>query len=895
VAVTAWILGVTEAIESPHAGGKAKALARAERAGLPVPPWFVLSATAFEDSLTPEQRAALAGTLDPAVLARVLDGVSLAPAIVAAIAAAVGRLSPAGELVAVRSSASDEDGTEHSFAGQLESFLNVAPPDVPERVRGVWQSGFSDRILAYRREHGLSPLPRPPAVLVQRMIAPRAAGVAFGADPVSGRRGVVVVSAVPGLGSAVVSGEAEADTWHVDRSGTIVDRHIAIKHRMHVADPAAPGGVRTADVPAAFAEQPALSDADVRNVAALARAAGRSFGRPQDIEWAIADRLVLLQSRPITSLRTLADPDGRLTIWDNSNIVESYSGVTTPLTFSFAREIYEYVYRQFCRMMAVPERVIAAEDETFQNMLGLIRGRLFYNLLSWYRVLALLPGYHVNRRFMEQMMGVKEGLPEELAADIAKGTSRGRALDAVYLARTLAGLVVNHLTLNRRIDAFYARLERALVPPVPPLEDRRIDELVAHYRELRGQLLLQWDAPLVNDFFAMIFYGLLRNLVVRWCGASAGTLQNDLISGEGGMVSAEPAVRMQRLARLASPHADLVERLTRGTTDEIRAALAGHHDFIVQYEEYLAKFGDRTVNELKLESATLHDDPLPLFRAVGSLAQQYAAGTAEPAATGESPADRLRSESKRRVRDALAAHPLRRTVFGWVLRHAQRRVRDRENLRLERTRLFGRVRRIFLEIGRRLHAVEQLDEPRDIFCLDVDEVLAFADGRTTTTDLRALAALRKREFTAYAEGPPPDDRFETRGAVHLGNSFRHAATAVTSLSGDERSGLGCCPGIVRGPVRIVTDPTTANLDQRAILVAEHTDPGWIMVFPSARGVLVERGSLLSHAAIVARELGIPAVVSLPGLTRWLKDDDWVEMDGSTGIVRRIPAAVSASA
>jgi pyruvate,water dikinase len=904
VAVTAWILGAAEAADSPHAGGKAKALARAERAGLPVPPWFVLSATAFDDSLTPEQRAALAQTTDPAVLARVLEGVSLAPAIHAAIAAAVGRLSPAGELVAVRSSASDEDGTEHSFAGQLESFLNVAPPDVAERVRGVWQSGFSDRILAYRREHGLSPLPRPPAVLVQRMIAPRAAGVAFGADPVSGRRGVAVVSAVPGLGSAVVSGEAEADTWHVDRDSAIVDRRIAAKHRMHVADPAAPGGVRIAEVPAAFAEQPALSDDDVRRVAALARAAGRHFGRPQDIEWAIADRLVLLQSRPITSLGAIADPDARLTIWDNSNIVESYSGVTTPLTFSFAREIYEYVYRQFCRMMGVPERVIAAEDETFQNMLGLIRGRLFYNLLSWYRVLALLPGYQVNRRFMEQMMGVEEGLPEELAADIVRGTSRGRVLDALYLARTLAGLVVNHLTLNRRIDAFYARLDRALAPPVPPLEDRRIDELVAHYRELRGQLLLQWDAPLVNDFFAMIFYGLLRNLVVRWCGASAGTLQNDLISGEGGMVSAEPAVRMQRLARLACPHRDLVDRLARGTTDAIRAALSGHHDFVAQYEEYLAKFGDRTVNELKLESATLHDDPLPLFRAVGSLAQQYAAaGGGEQATVGDSPdsspADRLRSESKQRVRDALAPHPLRRAVFGWVLRHAQRRVRDRENLRLERTRLFGRVRRIFLEIGRRLHAADRLDEPRDIFYLEVDEVLAFVDGRTTTTDLRALAALRKREFAAFADGPPPDDRFETRGAVHLANSFRAAAAASTALSGDERTGLGCCPGIVRGPVRIVTDPTTANLDQRAILVAEHTDPGWIMVFPSARGVLVERGSLLSHAAIVARELGIPAVVSLPGLTRWLKDDDWVEMDGSTGVVRRIarriPPAVSAGA
>ncbi len=893
--MSAWILHAAEAADSPRAGGKARALARAQHAGLPVPPWFVLTPASFVESLTPEQRHALDGAIDCSSFAQVLDSVSVVPPVAAAIAGAVAELSPNGELVAVRSSASDEDGTEHSFAGQLESFLNVAPEEVAEKVRAVWRSGFSDRILAYRRERGLNPLPSAPAVLIQRMLAPRAAGVAFGADPVSGRRGVAVVSAVPGLGSAVVSGDADADTWLVDRNGAILERRIVPKRHRHVADRAAPGGVRIAGVPPALMEQPALSDSEVVEVAALARAAGRQFGQPQDIEWALEDRLFLLQSRPITSLRATADPDGRRAIWDNSNIVESYSGVVTPLTFSFAREVYEYVYREFCRMMGVPERVLTEHEETFQNMLGLVRGRLFYNLLNWYRVLAMLPGFRVNRRFMEQMMGVKEALPDAVAAEIVASASRTRALDALYLVGTVGGLIVNHLTLNRRVDAFYARLDAALAPPMPPLEDRRIDELVAHYRDLRGRLLLSWDAPLINDFFAMIYYGLLRHLVMRWCGDPGGTLQNDLIGGSGGIVSAEPAVRMQRLARLAAGHPQLIDCLTRGSVDEICDALGDHAEFMRQYREYLTKFGDRTVNELKLESAVLHDDPRPLFRAVGALAREYAAANrvVENAAS-ILPADRLRLESKRRVREALAGHPLRRLLFGWVLRQAQRRVRDRENLRLERTRLFGRVRRIFLEIGRRLHAVERLEEPRDIFFLEVDEVLAFVEGRSTATDLRALTALRKREFREYADGPPPDDRFETRGAVYYGHDFR-GAEPPTPTSGDDRQGLGCCPGIVSGPVRVVTDPTAVDLGHRVILVAEHTDPGWIMVFPSARGVLVERGSLLSHAAIVARELGIPAIVSLPGITRWLKDDDWIEMDGSTGIVRRISPPASTDA
>lgn len=884
---TPWILGGAEAVESPYAGGKARALARAQRAGMPVPPWFALSSSAFADSLTSDQHASLERAADATSLGRILDAVCLHPGVAADLDRAVRELCPNGETVAVRSSASDEDGTQHSFAGQLESFLNVAPDHVADRVRAVWRSAFTERILAYRREHALSPLPHPPAVLIQRMVQPRAAGVAFSADPVSGRRDVAVVTAAHGLGSAVVSGEVDADTWLVGRTGAIIERRLVSKHRMHVPDPVAPEGVRTADVAPDLVDRPALSDEEVVGAADLARRAARHFGRPQDIEWAVADRLVLLQSRPITSLRAMADPEARLAIWDNSNIIESYSGVTTPLTFSFAREIYQYVYEQFCRMMGVPGRLITEHDETFRNMLGLVRGRMYYNLLNWYRMLALLPGYRLNRRFMEQMMGVKEPLPESLADDVAKSARRGRALDGLYLARTVGGLLVNHFTLDRRVDAFYRRLDAALAPPLPPLEDRRPDELVAHYRDLRSRLLLSWDAPLVNDFFAMIFYGMLRNLVTRWCGDPEGTLQNDLIGGEGGIVSAEPAVRMQRLARLAAGNAALLDRLVSDSAEEILASLDVQREFRDEYRGYLARFGDRTVNELKLESTTLHDDPLPLFRAVGALGRQIAAaGGADRSAAAPSSGDRLRTEARRRVDDALAHRPLRRLAFQFVLRHARRRVRDRENLRLERTRLFGRVRRVFLELGRRLHAVDLLDDPRDVLYLEVDEVLAFVDGRSTCTDLRSLAEVRKREFRGYEEGPAPDDRFETRGLVYHGHDFRRAQPQA-SEAGEERRGLGCSPGVIRGQVRIITDPRTADLGQRAILVAEHTDPGWIMVFPSALGVLVERGSLLSHAAIVARELGIPAVVSVPGLTRWLQDGDRVEMDGSTGIIRRI--------
>jgi len=885
-----FILQADDASVAPLLGGKARALGELVRAGFPVPTWFVVSPEAFWASLG----------VEPTYLARMPNDTQVAALVASvtptsdvrnAVANALANLCLDGSTVAVRSSASDEDGVDHSFAGQLESYLFVRPEDIAERIAGVWRSGFSSRLLAYRRQHGLTSLPNPPAVLVQRMVASTVSGVAFSADPVSGRRGVAVVSAALGLGTGLVSGECDADTWHVDRTEAIVSRSIVTKRAGHHRDDTTAEGVRATPVPDHLVDKPALSDEQVGDVASLARRAEAHFGRPQDIEWAYeGGRLYLLQSRPITSLAHQSDPDGTLIIWDNSNIVESYSGVTTPMTFSFASEIYEHVYRQFCVMMRVPGREIARHDQTFRNLLGLVRGRLYYNLLNWYRVLALLPGFAINRQFMEQMMGVKAGLPDALAEDIVRQRSGGRFLDAVHLINSLIGLVAQHFTIDSRVREFYQRLDRALAPPAPPLGVRRPDELVAHYRDLRDRLLLHWDAPLVNDFFAMIFYGVLRKLTQSWCGDREGTLQNDLISGQGGLVSAEPALRLTRLAAIARGDQTLVTLLISGEPTDVESALSSREAFAAEYRAYLDKFGERSVNELKLETETLHDDPLPLLRAVGRLAQQGGqdASHTSTAVSG----DTLRAAAEQRVTTTLSRRPIRRLVFNWVLRHARARVRDRENLRLERTRLFGRVRRVFLELGRRLSALSLLDGPRDIFYLEVDEVLAFVEGRSTTTALRELVTIRRREFDQYRQIAAPDDRFETRGMVYHAQPYTAPVQSVTT-GGDERRGLGCCPGVVRGKVRVVLDPRNVELDHGSVLVAEHTDPGWILIFPSALGVLVERGSLLSHAAIVARELGIPAIVSVPGLTRWLADGDLVELDGSTGVVRKLGRDVEA--
>jgi pyruvate,water dikinase len=874
------LVGPGQGATPERVGGKAAALDRLTRAGFPVPPWFAVTPDAFWASLTPVAADAFRTAADLEQARAAVASIGFPVALLAEIQARLEALGAA--FVAVRSSAIDEDGRGHSFAGQLESYLFVPRAAVPARIADVWRSALTERVLAYRKEHGLAVAPQPPGVLVQAMIDAEAAGVGFSADPVGGARSVRIVSAVRGMGTALVSGTAEADAWRIGRDGTILDRTIAAKTIEHRMDPEAPEGVSARTVNGAQARLPALADADAVAVARLAEAAERHFGAPQDIEWALADgRVHLLQSRPITTLAALADPEGERVIWDNSNIVESYGGITTPLTYSFARRAYEEVYREFCRLMGVPRGRVERNRRTFRALLGLVRGRVYYNLTNWYRVLALLPGFQVNRRFMEQMMGVKEPLPEAVAAELAGATGMQRLGDAALLVRTLGGLAWNHATLARRMRAFYARLDRALAAPTESLAAMRLDELVVHYRDLERRLLTRWDAPLVNDFFAMIFYGVLRRLAQAWCGDADGTLQNDLLCGEGGMISAEPAQRVRSLAGLAARDPALVKLLAESPGEEIRVRLEPWPEFRAQLDAYIARFGDRCLEELKLESPSLRDDPTTLVRAIASFAERGP----DPAG-GESVEQKLRGGAEARVAARLARKPVRRALFRWVLCNARARVRDRENLRFERTRVFGRCRAIFVELGKRLHALGRLDEARDIFYVETEEALGFCEGTATLTDLAAAARVRKAEFARYREMDPPAERFETTGAVHQGNDFAPSRPPVV-VTGDTLKGTGACPGVVRARVRVVHDPRAARVERGEILVARYTDPGWIMLFPSCSGLLVERGSLLSHSAIVAREMGIPAIVGLAGVIDWVQTGDLVELDGASGVVRKL--------
>ncbi len=835
-------------------GGKGLGLVSLAALGCDVPPFFVLTTAGWA--------ASGGGDAPPdAVPSEVRDALREA-------------LATLGEgPYAVRSSAVVEDGAETSWAGQFESVLGVTADAVPDAVLTCWRSARGERALAYADAHGIAGGAM--AVVVQRMVFGQASGVAFSRTPEDPDHALLSVGL--GLGEGVVQGIVPCDTFRVDRRG-VVTSELAEKDEEVVHDG---GAIAARPVTDARKDAPAVPDAVAREVAVWCFRLEEALGRPVDVEFTVADgRPWLVQVRPIT----VPIPLGRRSLWDNSNIVESYSGITTPLTFTFASTSYTIVYQLFCRVMGVDEATIRRNEPTFRRMIGLVRGRIYYNLNSWYRVLSLLPGFQFNRAAMETMMGVSE-----VASDEDAGASGTRWVEGLRLG-TLLGRLGWRLF---RLEADAARFQRIFDATLASaraqdLSKARPDALLALYEEIEQKLLWGWTPPLVNDFFCMIFYKLLEQRCRELTGEPDTQLHNRLVAGEGSLASAAPATDLLAIVRRARDVDGLRAVLVSdGDDDAVLAQALGFPVFAEPWTRWMARFGDRSPDELKLESPSLRDTPEFVLGTIRSWLRDPDRLRAFGDGDGE---DRRAAEDE--VRRALGSGGgprgwLRRRLFAFVLGQARRRIAMRESLRLERTRIFGFVRLLFRAFGERYTEAGHLDAPADVFYLTLDEVLGFTRGTTATTDLRGLVTLRRAEFARHRDAPAPAERFHTWGAVHVGNSFAGARRPAAVPVGDALQGTPCSPGIVVAPARVVHDPREVPDLHGGVLCAHRTDPGWVSLFPTASAVVVERGSLLSHSAVVARELGLPAVVGVRGLLTWVADGETIRVDGAAGVVERV--------
>ncbi len=887
-------------------GGKAANLARLQAMGQTVPPWFAVTAEAFdlalaEAGLAERLDGILAALRDPAGVAgvsraarRAIGEMPIPARLRTEVTSALGALSAPDGFLAVRSSAAGEDSAGQSFAGLHDSFLFVrGADDVLEACRRVWASACNERALAYRLERGLPRAGLRVAAVVQRMVDAAVSGVMFTANPVSGCAHEIVISAVFGAGEGLVSAGLDADTFTLDKDTLAAAARLANKTEQMVFDREAGHGLTKAEVPPERRGAATLDEAQLRAVAEAGLAIERAYGRPQDIEFCLdgAGRLHILQSRPVTTAPEYGPAAGHRLIWDNSNIIESYSGVTTPMTFSFIRRAYATVYRCFAQVMGIPAPVVRENQAVFENMLGLFRGQVYYNLLNWYRLVRLFPGFQYNKGFMESMMGVKE--PVELRGERRPPTRFQRwFVELPRLVRLGLRSLGNFLRIRSLTAGFQSNFERHY----RRWEAMDFDGLQPHeamevYREMEARLLWNWRAPIVNDFYVMIFYGTLKKLCARWCGDAKGSLQNDLICGEGGIESTEPTRWLLRLAHRAQLDPEL-HRLLREETGE-RAHETVLRDprfeaFAREVQGYLARYGFRCMNELKLEEHSLQERPAFLY----TVLRNYLVLDRPEALDTEAIERRERQIRREAEARAFAAArrgllgPLRLLVFRRVLRNARLGVKNRENLRFARTRIYGLLRRLLRALGRRLAAEGVLPEADAVFYLTLDECWDFIKGTAVTTDLAALASLRRAEFERYRTETDlqPDDRFETYGMAYHRNRFRQRGGPAPAEADGLLHGIGCCPGEVEQTVKVLRTPRDDLRLAGEILVAERTDPGWVPLYPSVSGVLIERGSILSHSAIVAREMGIPTIVGIPGLTNRLRTGQRVRMDGAAGTV-----------
>ena len=445
--------------------------------------------------------------------------------------------------VAIRSSAVDEDSKILSFAGQMDTILNVRGRDqFFEALRCCWASLFGDRAISYGLKNGINPWTLEIAVIVQHMIEPDVSGVIFSANPLTGDCTEMVVSSTWGLGEGLVSGVLDADTFILNSKGVVLKSDLREKKNCVGLD--RKGGTKIVEVRKDRQRIASLKIDQLKTLHQIAFNMEKLKGMPMDIEFGIVkDKIYLLQARPITSLKECS----RLKrdnhhVWDNSNIVESYSGVTTPLTFSFIKKAYFAVYWQFCEVIGVNKETIFKNRYLFENMLGLIHGRVYYNLLNWYRLVSLMPGFRYNKGFMEQMMGL------QLAQDFNQ-TDELNFTRLMKLVKVGLKMLLAHLTLQRRIVelhthfnkvySYYSRLNfKELTPP----------ETLKIYHLLEDEIIWKWKAHILNDFEAMIFYGLLKRLTIKWDLDGEGTLQNNLLCGQGGIKSTEVTTELFRIA-----------------------------------------------------------------------------------------------------------------------------------------------------------------------------------------------------------------------------------------------------------------------------------------------------------------------------------------------------------
>lgn len=804
----------------PLVGGKGLSLGRTSQAGLPVPAGFCVTTTAY--------RAGRDEPLTPAC--------DLGRAIIAAYRAL------GGGLVAVRSSATGEDGAEASFAGQQETLLGVEGDDaVVAAVARCWASLMTERAVAYRQRQGVAEDGLAMAVVVQRLVPAEVAGVLFTRDPMDPTEQRLLIEAAWGLGESVVSGRVQPDRYHLDRAtGKVVERHVARKAEQVTA--------RGHEAVAADRQEVAcLDDNQLSHLADLARRVEAFYGAARDVEWAWADgRLWLLQARPITTataaerervrqeemaeLRKLALPGG--TVWSRFNLSEILPE-PTPMTWAIVRRFMSGkggFGAMFRDLGFDPDPALDAV-----GIFDLVAGRPYCNLSREARMhFRLLP---LDHDFAALKADPRKASYPTPGLNLGRLGCLGMLLFPVSLVRAMGqqmrvGARVKELTAtfadryrSEVAPAFLARCQAEEATPLDGLDDAA---LLARLEEWARATLIDFAReslkPTALSAFAM---AALQARLTAWLGAER----------------ADAVGRELTLGVHPDPDADLAHalgELAAGTLD--RAA-------------FLARFGHRGPGEMELarprwreDAALMSASTAPQARALQRLGHHHP----------EQVLTRLLHEKPLPPKDT---DPLRAEV-----KAVHTFLALRETAKHHLMRGYALIRRVLVEIDRRHHL------GGGVFYLLPEELPRLVAGET----FRETIAKRKRRRTVALSLEMP--------TVLFSDDLDAVGRPIVPTGATTLHGVPLSAGVAEAEALVLTEPPAEVPPGPYVLVCPSTDPAWVPLFVNAAALVMETGGVLSHGAIVAREFGLPAVAGLPGVTKQLKTGQRLKVDGASGVV-----------
>jgi pyruvate,water dikinase len=689
--------------------------------------------------------------------------------------------------------------------------------------------------------------------------------VAFTRDPRDGSRRTVIAAA-HGIGEGVVQEKSDVDHFFHDPATGTVTAEITVKQRAIGWDPDRPdAGPVALTLTERQATEPVLTDDEVRQVAALAARAERRFGTPQDVEGTVtADGgIVLLQSRPVVIAPTV--------LWDNNNVTESFPGVSGALTYSVARQLYTVGFHDLYRRMGVPERTLCRNAHLLGRMIGHLDGRIYYRLDSWYRLHGLIRCFRPLWSTWEQSLGL--AATDRARSRLAPVT---RVLDLIEILGRLALHPLRVRGFLRWWGGYHDSLADAVTRP--PLR------LVDDYRALWTEVGRRWGVTLVNGIFLFTATWAGTRLTARWVAGDGPGVTAGMLCGGRDNRSTRAVLAAIALAERAADDPSLAAELRSADPGAAwQRIAAGPHGPV--FTAYLRRYGDRALHDLKLETRTPRQEPAALLRTVRTYLDQGLRVETTRAA-----ARRTRGDAERALR-AGCHSTVKRTALTVVYAAMRALLKVREDTRFCRSQLIGDSRALLLRLGEHAVAAGRLDRAEDVLDLTVEEVLGAFEGTLPGADLRTLAAARAAERDRFSALEPLPVRLRTAADLPLATALAGvqrtpAGADSPDLSGEVLHGLASSPGTVRGRAAVVLDPADAGQSHAGrVLVARETDPGWLFLMMSAKALVVERGTLLSHTAITGRLLGIPTVVAVPGATRRIADGVLVEVDGAAGTVR----------